>query len=190
MNNFIRPSQTLSHTEQFSHWQYNSISNYFQVIAFWNLDLKIVSYLEKNLAPKGLIHDLIRGGRLPFHMEPSQLEQLFSLNKWNHHLKFAFCIFVCILAYLYFNAWKFTLSTLFKVMNMWWFTWRCHEGMLHFLVWSLGLFFCRCCFLHCNDDDDNDDPAVCLPVCVLISSSETNYKGWLKTTLIIQQLLC
>ncbi len=35
-----------------------------------------------------------RRGQLIFHVGPGRFGQIFSLNKWNHHLKTAFCIYL------------------------------------------------------------------------------------------------
>ncbi len=41
-----------------------------------------------------------RRGQFIFHIGPDNFGQLFSLNKWNHHLKTAFCIY-CMYIYIY-----------------------------------------------------------------------------------------
>ncbi len=45
------------------------------------------------------------GGQFIFQVVPGRFGQLFSLNKWNHHLKTAFCIYLHYLCVIYKFVW-------------------------------------------------------------------------------------
>ena len=49
------PSQTLGHTEVYSHLHHNFVSNHFQAAAFWNININTSYFWGKSRAPKGLI---------------------------------------------------------------------------------------------------------------------------------------
>ncbi len=67
----------------------------------------IASYRKLQLLLQRVAQPVIRfRGQFVFHVGPGRFGQLFSLNKWNHYFKTAFCIYTGYICVIFFFWWS------------------------------------------------------------------------------------